>query len=102
MLNTDKPARELFNSERAKPDYENDLYFVSKRGDYCKEHFKYFIKSAPKLFEAKTLFIDYSPNNALRQELSKRFRLVSPDIYATSISKKLIEKRKVVEADDRT
>ena len=46
----------------------------------------------------KNLFIDYTPDNALKQELGKHFKLLNKRIYERYVSKKLIEKRKVVES----
>lgn len=90
-INTDR----YFNANYEKPEYDTDIYFVPKHRKYCLANFLYFLMNKKEHLSNKNLFIDYSPDSALKQELGKHFKLLNKRIYERYVSKKLIEKRKV-------
>lgn len=91
-FNTDQ----YFNSRVETPDYDTDTYFVPKHRKYCLANFLYFtMNKKEQISSARRLFFDYRPSSALKQELSRHYRLANKNIYETYLSKKTIEKRKV-------
>lgn len=90
-INTDK----YFNANYEKPDYDTDIYFVPKHRKYCLANFLYVMLNKKEKLNNKRLFLDSSPNNAMKQDLGKLFKLTNKQVYERYVSKKLIEKRKV-------
>lgn len=93
-------TEQFFNANLESPDYDTDTYFVPKHRKYCLANFLHTVlNKKERLGRHRRLFFDYRPNNALKQELGRHYRLSNKKIFETYISKKAIERRKVVQYD---
>lgn len=86
---------QLYDANFDRPDYETDAYFVPKHRNYCFANFLKRVMNPKVALEEKKLFFDYAPSNALKVELSKKFKLTNKNIYEAYASKNLMSKRKV-------